>query len=118
MQVSKSICVAMHCRTLLLFYPSIPDYDSWSALLCKCRTNHSHMPATARQHRVLYPNLMMPATSDTIGSCGFLFVDVQEFFTFGGAILRTNIAMSMIGVCLVLALLRLLHEGTSLCNLL
>lgn len=32
-----------------------------------------------------------------IGSCGFLFVDVQEFLTFDGAVLRTNIAMSMTG---------------------
>lgn len=27
----------------------------------------------------------------TIGSCGFLFVDVQEWFTFKGAVLRTNV---------------------------
>lgn len=36
----------------------------------------------------------------TIGSCGFLFVDVQEFFTFDGAVLRTNICMSMTGSAL------------------
>eukprot|EP00386_Alphamonas_edax_P013123 GDKI01040646.1.p2 GENE.GDKI01040646.1~~GDKI01040646.1.p2 ORF type:complete len:240 (-),score=76.63 GDKI01040646.1:321-1040(-) len=33
----------------------------------------------------------------TLGSCGFLFVDVQEFFTFEGLELRTNIALSAIG---------------------
>lgn len=30
----------------------------------------------------------------------FLFVDVQEWFTFGGAVLRTNICMSMTGSAL------------------
>ncbi|KAL6758902.1 hypothetical protein V8C86DRAFT_2584309 [Haematococcus lacustris] len=53
--------------TLCLFYPNIPGFDFWSA--------------------VLY----------TIGSFGFLFVDVQEFFTFGGFVLRCNISMSMLG---------------------
>ncbi|KAG2497603.1 hypothetical protein HYH03_004347 [Edaphochlamys debaryana] len=33
----------------------------------------------------------------TIGSCGFLSVDVQEFLTFEGAVLRANIAMSLVG---------------------
>ncbi|GLC65077.1 hypothetical protein PLESTF_000244100 [Pleodorina starrii] len=33
----------------------------------------------------------------TLGSCGFLAVDVQEFFTFSGALLRANIAMSLTG---------------------
>ncbi|KAG2427487.1 hypothetical protein HXX76_012420 [Chlamydomonas incerta] len=32
-----------------------------------------------------------------IGSLGFLAVDVQEFFTFSGLVLRANIAMSMTG---------------------
>jgi hypothetical protein len=34
----------------------------------------------------------------TVGSCGFLFVDVLEYFTFDeDAWLRTNIAMSATG---------------------
>ncbi|KAI8473069.1 MAG: hypothetical protein J3K34DRAFT_412100 [Monoraphidium minutum] len=36
----------------------------------------------------------------TIGSCGFLFVDVQEWFTFSGAVLRTNILLSVTGSAL------------------
>lgn len=38
----------------------------------------------------------------TIGSSGFLFVDVQEWITFSGAVLRTNILMSMTGSFLYL----------------
>lgn len=45
-------------------------------------------------------NDALSAVLYTIGSCGFLFVDVQEWFTFSGTVLRTNIGMSMTGSAL------------------
>ncbi len=66
----RASSIAAPAGTFLLFpwlASAVPNADFWSAFLY------------------------------TLGSCGFLFVDVQEFFTFDGAVLRLNISLSAIG---------------------
>jgi hypothetical protein len=69
--------------------------------ICRCFLGR----ATAGTVLLLLPGLL--ASSDwwsallyTVGSFGFLFVDVQEFFTFSGLELRTNISLSAFGSAL------------------